>query len=115
MKQKRTHRSSLPILLAIGGGLLLVVAVILMATQNAAPAQTPVPAQEEDSYPEITRVNLSDAKTALDEGSAVFIDVRAAEAYQAGHVAGSINIPLAELETRLGELDKARWIITYCT
>ena len=114
MKQKRTHRSPLPILLAIGGGLLLVVAVILMATQNAAPAQTPVPAQEE-SYPEIARVNLSDAKTALDEGSAVFIDVRAAEAYQAGHVAGSINIPLAELETRLGELDKARWIITYCT
>ena len=30
-------------------------------------------------------------------------------------ITGAINIPLAELESRLGDLDKLQWIITYCT
>ena len=101
--------------LAIGGGLLLLIAAILLATQNASPAPTTAPANEEETYPEILRVNLADAKAALDTGMAVFVDVRAAEAYTANHIAGAINIPLGELATSLGELDKAEWIITYCT
>jgi rhodanese-related sulfurtransferase len=83
---------------------------------NQAPA---APTQEaafvEETYPEIQRVSIDEAKAALDSGSALFVDVRSAEAYQASHISGAVNIPSEELEARLGELDKAQWIITYCT
>lgn len=45
----------------------------------------------------------------------LFLDVRTAEAFQSGHIPGAINIPLAELESRISELDPNQWIITYCT
>lgn len=112
---KRKQNSSIPIFLAIGGGFLLIVAAILLATQNAPATPTPAAPFEEETYPEVPRVSLAEAKAALDEGSAIFVDVRSAEAYQGGHIAGAINIPLGELEVRLGELDQAQWIITYCT
>jgi rhodanese-related sulfurtransferase len=31
------------------------------------------------------------------------------------HITGAINIPINEIETRLGELDPDTWYITYCT
>lgn len=119
-KRKKTQNTTrIPILFVVAGGILLALAAALMLTQNGS-GSTPQPPQaaadhEEETYPEIPRVSLEDAKAALDAGTAVFVDVRAAEAYQASHVADSINIPLAELETRLAELDQAQWIITYCT
>jgi ArsR family transcriptional regulator len=112
---KRKQNFPIPIFLAIGGGLLLIVAAILLATQSTPAVPTPVTSHEEETYPEISRVTLDQAKTALDAGTTVIVDVRSAEAYQGGHIAGAINIPLGELETRLGELDKTQWIITYCT
>jgi phage shock protein E len=45
----------------------------------------------------------------------IVIDVRGPEEYRAGHVPGAINIPLAELETRQGELPKDKVIVPYCT
>lgn len=115
MKKRKQQRSPVPLTIAIGGGILLIVAAILMATQNASTAPTPAASIAEDTYPEIPRVSLSDAKAAFDARSALFVDVRSAESYQVGHVVGAVNIPLAELESRLGELDPNQWIITYCT
>lgn len=116
MKKRKTKKSLVPLYLTIGGGLLLIVTAILLATQNAPAAPTPASAShEEETYPEIPRASLEEAKAALDADNAVIVDVRSAEAYAGGHIAGALNIPLAELESRLGELDKAQWIITYCT
>lgn len=42
------------------------------------------------------------------------IDVRPADEYDAGHIPGATNIPLEELENRLGELDTDREVIAYC-
>lgn len=112
---KRKQNSSFPIFLTIGGGVLLIVAAILLATQNAPAAPTPVAVFEEETYPEIPRVPLDGAKAAFDSASAIIVDVRSAEAYQASHIAVAINIPLAELESRTAELDPKQWIITYCT
>lgn len=42
------------------------------------------------------------------------LDVRPAEEYAAGHVPGAVNIPIAELRKRLGELPKGREIVAYC-
>ncbi|MBI5944328.1 MAG: rhodanese-like domain-containing protein [Chloroflexi bacterium] len=111
--QKKNNPIALLIL--VGGGLLLIVAALLFANQIPAATPTPAVAFEEETYPEIQRVSINEAKAALDSGSALIVDVRSAEAFQGSHISGAINIPLGELEARLGELDKAQWIITYCT
>ena len=111
----RKKNNSIPLLILLSGGLLLIIAAFMLANQNPPAAPTSEISSEEEIYPEIQRVSIDEAKAALDSGSAVFVDVRSVEAYQASHVSGAVNIPLEELEARLGELDKAQWIITYCT
>ncbi len=114
MMSPQKKKNPIPILFLIGGGLLLIVAAFMLASQTPA-APTSEVVHEEDTYPEIQRVSLDETKAAFDSGSALIIDVRSKEAYQGIHISGAINIPIEELEARLGELDKAQWIITYCT
>jgi len=66
---------------------------------------------------EVTRINLEDAKAAFDNGSAIIVDVRSEQAFEASHIPGAINIQLGEFETNPTELGlpKDQWIITYCT
>jgi rhodanese-related sulfurtransferase/DNA-binding transcriptional ArsR family regulator len=47
-------------------------------------------------------------------GEVTVLDVRPAEEFAAGHLPGAINIPLSELEQRLGELDASREVVAYC-
>ncbi len=47
-------------------------------------------------------------------GSVLVIDVRPALEFEAGHVAGAVSVPIAELERRLGTLPKGREIVAYC-
>lgn len=42
------------------------------------------------------------------------IDVRAPKQYEAAHIPGAINIPLGELRTRAGELDRSRKYVVHC-
>jgi rhodanese-related sulfurtransferase len=44
----------------------------------------------------------------------VFLDVRDAEEFTAGHVAGALNIPVGELRGRLGELSPGSDLRVYC-
>ena len=48
------------------------------------------------------------------QGKAQLVDIRFREEYEAWHLAGSINIPLNELPSRLNELDRSKLIITAC-
>jgi rhodanese-related sulfurtransferase/DNA-binding HxlR family transcriptional regulator len=48
------------------------------------------------------------------DGLVTVLDVRPEEEYTAGHVAGAVNIPLKELEQRLGELSENQEIVAYC-
>ena len=48
------------------------------------------------------------------KGLVTVLDVRPAEEFAAGHVAGAVNIPIHELERRLKELPKRREVIAYC-
>ncbi len=65
----------------------------------------------------VPRVPVEQAKAALDSGTAIFVDVRSLDAYQAKHIKGAISIPLADIEADPTgvKLDKDQWIITYCT
>jgi len=117
--QKNRSKSSVPLLLAAAGLVLMVLAtslILFQPPQSLAATKTPEPQHSvEETFPEISRVSLVDSKTALDNGKAIFIDVRDASSFAESHIPGALSIPLAELEERLGELDPSRWIITYCT
>lgn len=90
------------------------IAVTLTACAPASSLPEPIsPAAEAPG--DIQRVTLDESKTAFDNGEATFVDVRTASAYRAGHIPGALSIPLAELPTRIDELDPNQWIITYCT
>jgi hypothetical protein len=134
----RTNRSSIfPIVMVVFGALLMVGALLWLfvttrqsATQAALPPTqvvslvtpvTPVAALVAPEatpaipYPEIKRISLGDAKAAYELKSAVFIDVRGEPYYSEDHIPGAISMTYDEMSSRMGELDKNAWIITYCT
>lgn len=53
---------------------------------------------------------------ALVDQGALLLDVRSPAEFAEGHLAGAINIPVQELESRLAELpaDKTREVLVYC-
>ena len=44
----------------------------------------------------------------------VVLDVRPVEEFVAGHIAGALSVPLAELERRLADLPRGRRVVAYC-
>ena len=117
-QQRSSSRSSLWPFVLIGIGLLVLAGAGALYFTTSQPDPTPTPARflpAEETYPEIPRVKLVDAKTAHDAGTAVFVDVRDASSYANAHVKGALSLPLIELDKRKGELKPSDWIITYCT
>jgi glyoxylase-like metal-dependent hydrolase (beta-lactamase superfamily II)/rhodanese-related sulfurtransferase len=55
-----------------------------------------------------------DVATLVTDGDALTLDVREPHEYAAGHIAGALLIPQAELATRQGELPSGRPIRTIC-
>lgn len=69
------------------------------------------------SVDQITEMNPAEVKAILDtdkRGDYLLVDVRTPEEFRMGHIPGAILAPIAELETRHGELDRTKKIITYC-
>ena len=58
-------------------------------------------------------VSRNDVEKLLKD-KAVLLDVRPRPEFEAGHLRGSINIPIGELPDRLSELPRNRKVITYC-
>jgi len=57
----------------------------------------------------------SDKARALVANGASLVDVRSPAEHAAGHIAGSLNIPVGELAARITELgDKSRPVVVYC-
>lgn len=48
------------------------------------------------------------------QAGATLVDVRTKEEYQAGHLPGSLNIPLQQLESRLASIPKNKAVVTCC-
>jgi phage shock protein E len=51
---------------------------------------------------------------ALLQQGAQMVDVRSTAEFASGHAAGSVNIPLSELEQGARTLDPDRWVIVCC-
>jgi rhodanese-related sulfurtransferase len=63
---------------------------------------------------EVETIDRAELIARLDRGDVVLVDVRPAEEFEAGHIAGARSIPIAELEHRLAELPADREIVAYC-
>ena len=113
----------------LGIGTVLVVALIAYAltrsntsgaVEATRPAPAPVgaaPAADHDHGAESTirRMTATELRSALDRGEAVVIDVRDIDSYAAGHIAGSMHIPLEFIESQLPHLPRDKALVTYCT
>jgi len=64
-----------------------------------------------DELEPIPREELLDR---VKHGLVTVLDVRPAEEFAAGHVAGAINVPLSELEDHLDTLDEQQLVVAYC-
>lgn len=53
-------------------------------------------------------------KRAMDEGTALVLDVRPADAFAQEHIVGAENIPHAELPANYRRLPKDKTIVAYC-
>src|SRR6201982_532444 len=59
-------------------------------------------------------VSRDDLVARLRDDLVSVLDVRPEDEFALGHLPGALNIPLAELERRLGELPRNREVIAYC-
>ena len=63
----------------------------------------------ETATPEIDIEEFATAR-----GSGLVVDVREPEEYVAGHVPGAVPIPMSQLATPLGEIDKSLPVFVIC-
>ena len=89
----------------------LLTAVRTVATGRLADAELAARAYMGEPVEAVTRAELL---ARVQSGEAVVIDLRPTEEYEAGHVAGAISIPLAELEAHLADLPEGVEIVAYC-
>lgn len=94
---------------------------------KTAKAQTPStpPAQAKAAAPPVLstptpddgaqRITVAELRAALDNGTAILVDVRGEDAYKAEHIKGAILIPVYEIAARYKELPKNKLIATYCS
>ncbi len=61
-------------------------------------------------------VSTQQATRLINRDDAILLDIRAKKDFKGGHILNSINIPYADLDKRLSELDKykARPVIVVC-
>lgn len=60
------------------------------------------------------RISPAQLKSLLDEGKILLLDVRQPEELEIACIQGALNIPLNELASRIGELEKTRPTVAFC-
>ena len=91
----------------------LLAALRRLAERNSAEVEQVVRSyfQKRDELEPVSRERLMELCRA---GAVTVLDVRPSDEFELGHVPGSINIPLRELEARLAEVDPSQEVIAYC-
>jgi rhodanese-related sulfurtransferase len=61
------------------------------------------------------QIEVSQLRSVCEQaGVAQLVDVRSASEFAAGHVPGAVNIPLEEIERRLGDLNAVETLVLIC-
>jgi rhodanese-related sulfurtransferase len=90
--------------------LLLVIGAVLIVAASA--YWLMMPKEQDEDYGDVSverAWELTQEKPSL-----VILDVRTDAEFSEGHIEGAINIPVGELEGRLGELDRDDEMLVYC-
>jgi rhodanese-related sulfurtransferase/DNA-binding transcriptional ArsR family regulator len=66
---------------------------------------------ERDEFEPVTPDELAQRMT---DGEVVVLDVRPEQEYAAGHIAGAVSMPVADLPERLDELPREKQYVAYC-
>jgi len=66
---------------------------------------------DRDSLEPVSRAELVQRSR---DGAVTILDVRPEDEFALGHLPGALNIPLRELEARLGEIDPKQEVVAYC-
>lgn len=66
---------------------------------------------QRDSMEAVSRAEL---QARIELGLVTVLDVRPHDEFMLGHLPGSLNVPLDQLEARLSELDPTQEIVAYC-
>ena len=74
---------------------------------------TPIPVAQAP-LEQARRITREEAIKLVKEKKAVYVDVRAKDQYDLGHIKGAISIPLGDILTRIREIPPKTFIITYC-
>jgi rhodanese-related sulfurtransferase len=102
--------------LAFCSPLLLLVACASVGDRPTAPAPAPASTVQVPAATAVISAAALEARLAAAPAGVTVLDVRTAEEFAAGHVPGARNIPVAELQARIGELAAARDrdLVVYC-
>ena len=68
----------------------------------------------EEALRTVRRISIDEAMELVEQGKAVFVDVRSKEQFDLGHIKGALNLPNSQLIARLKEVPPGKQIITYC-
>jgi rhodanese-related sulfurtransferase len=95
-----------------------VVSTVRHGDERAATAEGDAAAALEEETLPAGAIGVDDVKRLYDEGTAVIIDARAPEVFEAGHIPGAINIPYDKLPSYLDQLQSevmtSDRVICYC-
>ena len=99
--------------LADDGVLDLMAALRRIAERNVAEVERVIRSyfDKRDSLEAVSREELVERSRA---GTVTILDVRPEDEFALGHLPNALNIPLRELEARLGEINPKQEIVAYC-
>jgi len=83
-------------------------------SQPQVQATTPIPVADQPPLEAARRISREEAIKMVKAKKAVFVDVRGKDSYDQNHIKGAISIPLGDVLTRVKEIPRKRFIITYC-
>jgi hydroxyacylglutathione hydrolase len=62
----------------------------------------------------VPQMTVNDLASRIDAGDVAVIDVRAADEWEAGHIAGAAHIPLGHLAERIAEIPRDKPVVVHC-
>ncbi|MBX9812181.1 MAG: metalloregulator ArsR/SmtB family transcription factor [Burkholderiales bacterium] len=97
-----------------GGGVIRLLAALQEVAQHNVAEVTKLVTTYLTSKDSLEPVSVNELMDRMRNGLATVVDVRPAEEYAAGHLAGAINVPLSEMEKHLSKLPPDQEIVAYC-
>lgn len=89
-------------------------ATITMLTNGMLSRLSKVDFLELLNEPSLEKVNFEEGQQLVDDGTAVWLDIRLPSEFKNLHIKGSTNIPLISLRLKMASLDKDKQYIVYC-